>query len=103
MCAEIIPVDICIAPGKHNCVPVWMGVTYPCLMQVPECTDIEDSHSKRTVTFNVYLGLMVNALVFIGFVFIIVNIPVSMLGLNCIYVNQFHTKFTFLEGQWICS
>lgn len=46
---------------------------------------------------------MVNALVFIGFVFIIVNIPVSMLGLNCIYVNQFHIKYTLLEGQWICS
>jgi hypothetical protein len=47
---------------------------YPCMMQFPECTDIEDSYVKRTVTFNVYLRLMVSALVFIGFVFIIVNI-----------------------------
>jgi hypothetical protein len=76
---------------------------YPCMMQFPECTDIEDSHFKRTVTFNVYICLMVNDLVFIGYVFIIVNISVSVLGLNCMCVNQFHTKFTLLEGQWICS
>jgi hypothetical protein len=73
------------------------------MMQFTVCTDIEDSHFKRTVTFNVYLRLMVSALVFIGFVLIIVNMSVSMLGLNCMCVNQFHTKFTLLEGQWICS
>jgi hypothetical protein len=44
-----------------------------------------------------------NAVVFVGFIFIIVNTPISMLGLNCISVNQFHTKFTLLEGMGICS